>query len=234
MLAVNTSESRKAFCQKIQEAEERIIQEYDNNQMKTPMHLSTGGVENFGQIPISVGVISAMPYAPVVSSYRSHAAFLAKTEDFTHFWQEMYGMGEGHQGSMHLCLPEKDHILSTAVVGTQIPVALGVAYARGPTICFFGDGATECGVFWESMNLASLWNLPVLFVLEDNNLAMDSIKKQRHSFDLGEIGRLFGMNHITIDGHDVETVYAATLDIRERLPTLMVCKTTRYPKHVGI
>ena len=233
-MELNTSESRRLLCKKIQEAEEKIIALYGLDEMKTPMHLSTGGIGNWGQIPISVGVIAAMPKAPVVSSYRSHAAFLAKTQDFKHFWQEMYGYGEGRQGSMHLCLPAKDHLLSTAIVGTQIPVALGIAFSRGPTICFLGDGATEGGVFWESMNLASLWKLPVLFVLEDNGLAMDSPKKDRHSFSLDKIGPLFGINQVVMEKDDVESLHEKTLEIRDKLPTLLICKTTRYPKHVGI
>jgi len=234
MKVLNSSESREWLCQKIQEAEERIIREYAQDEMKTPMHLSTGGHGHLGQIPVAVGVIAAMPDAPVLSSYRSHAAFLAKTQDFEHFWNEMYGHGEGRQGSMHLCLPEKDHLLSTAVVGTQIPVALGVAYARGPTIVFFGDGATETGVFWESMNLVSLWKLPVLLVLEDNGLAMDSTKDQRHAHNLNHIGDLFHINQINVNGRHVEDVYQATMQVKETLPTLMVVQCQRYKKHVGI
>ena len=160
-------------------SEEYIVKHYPENLMRTPMHMS------MGQEFVCVGVCSALEgKADVFASYRSHAAFLAQTHDTDRFFSELYGRtsgtGEGKGGSMHLAAPDQGHILSSGVVATQIPVAVGAAFANrqlgtGRTaVVFFGDGACDAGVFWESVNAASLFRLPVLFVCEDNGYAVDT------------------------------------------------------------
>ena len=95
------------------------------------------------------------------------------------------GTGEGKGGSMHLAAPDKGHMLSSGVVATQIPVAVGAAFANrqlgsGRTaVVFFGDGAADAGVFWESLNAAALYRLPVIFVCEDNGYAVDTPRQAR-------------------------------------------------------
>ena len=160
-------------------SEEYIVKHYPENLMRTPMHMS------MGQEFVPVGVCAALEgKADVFASYRSHAAFLAQTHDTDRFFSELYGRtsgtGEGKGGSMHLAAPDQGHMLSSGVVATQIPVAVGAAFANlqlgtGRTaVAFFGDGAADAGVFWESINSAVLFRLPVMFVCEDNGYAVDT------------------------------------------------------------
>ncbi len=143
-------------------SEEYIVKHYPENQMRTPMHMS------MGQEFVPVGVCAGLDgKADVFASYRSHAAFLAQTHDTDRFFSELYGRtsgtGEGKGGSMHLAAPDQGHMLSSGVVATQIPVAVGAAFANlrlgtGRTaVAFFGDGAADAGVFWESINSAALF-----------------------------------------------------------------------------
>ena len=141
------------------------------------------------------------------ASYRSHAAFLAQTHDTDRFFSELYGRtsgtGEGKGGSMHLAAPDQGHILSSGVVATQIPVAVGAAFAnlqlrhRTHRRGFFGDGAADAGVFWESVNAAALFQLPVMFVCEDNGYAVDTPREARQvASSLAEAVKPFGCRHL--------------------------------------
>ena len=151
----------------IRRVEERIQELYFDDEMKTPMHMSMGGEA------ISVGVCEALGRKnQVFGSYRTHALYLSKTEETDRFFAEMYGKetgtAKGLAGSMHLASPEAGMIMTSAVVATTIPVAVGAALAAvylksGNIIAsFFGDGATDEGVFWESLNFACLKKLPIL------------------------------------------------------------------------
>src|SRR3990167_7920577 len=152
----------------IRQAENAILKYYPENDMTTPMHMS------IGQEAVSVGVCQAMaPQDQVMGSYRSHALFLAKTGDTDQFFAEMYGREtspmDGKAGSMHMSDPESGMLASSAIVSSTIPIILGVAYANKMkknglmAAVFFGDGATDEGVFWESVNVAALKKLPVIF-----------------------------------------------------------------------
>ena len=152
--------------------EEYIIKHYPEDEMRTPMHMS------MGQEFIPVGICQGLEgRGDIFSSYRSHAPFLAQTMDSDRFFGEMYGRvngtAEGKSGSMHLAAPECGHIMASGVVATTIPIAVGAAFANqrrqnGRTaVVFLGDGAVEAGVFLESVNVASLYRLPVFFVCED-------------------------------------------------------------------
>ena len=150
----------------IRACEEAIMSEYNNDGMKTPMHMSMGSEHISSAVCLALG-----DRAQVFSSYRSHAPFLARTEDTDQFFLEMYGCKEsvlgGRGGSMHLCYPEKGFIMSSAIVASQISVACGYAWANKQkkndkiVVVFFGDGATEEGAFWESLNIAGLYKLPM-------------------------------------------------------------------------
>ena len=165
-------------------AEERIRQEYSQDEMKTPVHLG------IGQEAIPVGVCAAVPPGTkFFGTYRNHALFLALTEDTDRLFGELYGKltgtAKGKAGSMHLAAPAEGLLATSAVVGTTIPVAVGVALANqyrqsdGLVVSFFGDGAVEEGVFWESLNFACLKKLRLLFVCEDNGLAIHTPTDQR-------------------------------------------------------
>ncbi len=226
-------------------SEEYIVKHYPENLMRTPMHMS------MGQEFVSVGVCSALEgKADVFASYRSHAAFLAQTHDTDRFFAELYGRtsgtGEGKGGSMHLAAPDRGHLLSSGVVATQIPVAVGAAFAnlRQRTgriaVAFFGDGATDAGVFWESINAASLFRLPVLFVCEDNGFAVDTPIAARRMFDkLTSVVGPFGCDVYENDTGDVESVYllarrAVKVAVRESRPALLNIACCRFLEHVGI
>ena len=229
----------------IRRAEDLIIKHYPEDEMKTPMHMSKG------QEAISVGVCHALgPKNQILATYRSHAAFLAKTEDTDRFFAELYGRqtgtAQGKSGSMHLAFPEKGHLFSSAVVASGLPAALGVAFAnqwKGEgAICsvFFGDGAFDEGVFWESLNVACVMKLPVLFVCEDNGYAVHATKEIRQGYkSIIDILTQFECNVFEENTADVELIYHLTQkgmdSIRQtKRPAFLHLKCCRYLQHIGI
>ena len=230
------------FCRR---SEELIIKYYPENEMRTPMHMS------MGQEAIAVGVCAALgPEAQILTSYRSHASFLAKTRDSDIFFGELFGKisgtAAGKGGSMHLVHQEKGFLGSSGIVGSGIPVALGAAFAnrrlkkeRNVGV-FFGDGALDEGVFWESLNVACLMKIPVLFVCEDNGLAVHTSTKKRRGFlSPGSIIREFNCIVIERDTTDVEQIYNVTSEVVERMkredrPAFLSLKCYRYLEHVGV
>lgn len=226
------------------QSEERIRQEYFKDEMKTPVHLGVGGEA------IPVGVCHCLlPGTKTFGTYRNHAQYLALTEDTDGFFMELYGkmMGssKGKAGSMHLSAPELGMVATSAVVGTTIPVAVGAALANAYrrstdlVVTFFGDGALEEGVFWESMNFASLRRLRVLFICEDNDLAIHSPRSDRHGFrSIEEVLRGFHCYVGGGDGCDMEQVIVQTrrvLDLMaiEPKPSFLRFRYFRFLEHVG-
>ncbi|MBI2068957.1 MAG: thiamine pyrophosphate-dependent dehydrogenase E1 component subunit alpha, partial [Candidatus Yanofskybacteria bacterium] len=229
----------------IREAEAEIQREYTKDEMKTPMHMSLGGEA------VAAGICQALPAdSHGYGTYRSHALYLAWTEETDKFFAELYGKASGtaggKAGSMHLASPEHGLMAASAVVGTTIPLAIGDAFAAKYnsldriTVSFFGDGATDEGVFWESLNAACLWQLPILFVCEDNDLAIHISKKRRRGFDsLTNIVRNFKCGVFEDVGNDVEKIFylacAAINSIRrERRPSLLYLPYFRVLEHVGV
>ena len=240
-LPIRLSLYRKMYLSR--KAEERIQIEDKHDEMKTPMHMS------MGEEAITAGVLAALgKRAQVFSTYRSHAIYLAATEDLNGFFAELYGKttgpGGGKQGSMHLADPDQGVIFSSAVVATNISPALGAAFTNRHldnnkvAVTFFGDGAVDEGVFWESINLALLWKLPVLFVYEDNGLAIHTPASSRHSYkDLTGIIKKFGYRTSKYEGTDAEKIYQLTTSAIQDLksgPFFMSLKYYRHLEHVGI
>jgi len=229
----------------IRTSEEKIIEHYFEDEMKTPMHMSMGSEA------ISVGVCQALTKQDqVFGTYRSHALFLAKTEDTDDFFAEMYGKKtsslRGKGGSMHLCSPDYGFMGTSAIVGSAIPVALGCAYANkraknGKVVAvFFGDGAVEEGVFWESLNAACLMKLPIIFVCEDNGLAVHTSKAQRQGYD-SIIDVVSNFNCIVCEEKttDAEIIYKSISKIveqmrMEQMPCFVRLEYFRYLEHVGV
>ena len=226
-------------------SEEYIIKYYPEDEMKTPMHMSMGEEAN------AVGVIHALKADDqVVCSYRSHAIFLAKTRDTDKFFGELYGKvtgtAEGKSGSMHLADPEKGHICSTAIVGSGISVAVGIGFANlmkknGNISCaFFGDGAMDEGTFWESINLACLKELPVLFICEDNGFAVHTCCATRQGYEsIDKILAGFNCDLFFTDSTDVEVIYQLAQKAIDSIktknrPAFLRIKCYRYLEHVGI
>lgn len=234
---------RKLFL--VRKAEENIIKHYPENEMKCPMHMS------MGQEAISVGVCHALKQKDqVFATYRSHAAFLAKTGDTDMFFGELYGRttgtAQGKDGSMHLAAPDNGYMGSSGVVGTCIPPAVGAAFANkylqnSQVACvFFGDGALDEGVFWESLNVACVMKLPVLFVLEDNGYAVNTPIHVRQAFkDIVDVASRFECNAWKENTTDVEVIYRLALSAIGSIkwaekPSLLHFKCYRYLEHVGI
>ncbi len=228
----------------VRRAEETIRAEYGKDEMKTPVHLG------IGQEAIPVGVCHALPRgSKTFGTYRNHALYLAVTDDTDGFFAELYGKatgpGKGKAGSMHLSAPDRGLIATSAVVATTIPMAVGAAlanaYRRSDDVVavFFGDGAVEEGVFWESLNFAALRRLRVLFVCEDNGLAIHTPTSARQGFaSIPEAVQGFGCHVISGDGSDVTGVVAAARQLLHRMaeepkPGLLHLTYFRVLEHVG-
>ena len=171
---------------RIRRVEEEIARVYPTDKIKSPVHLS------IGQEAVAVAVCEALlPEDVIFISYRSHAGYLAKGGDLKAMIAELYGKATGSNkgkgGSMHLADLAHGVMGASAVVGTTIPHAVGYAYAqkvrRTGSICatFFGDGATDEGVFHESLNFAALKQLPMLFICENNGYAIHTHQRLRQA-----------------------------------------------------
>lgn len=228
----------------IRAVESYIIKHYHEDEMKTPMHMS------YGQEHIPVGILAAVgDRAQTFCSYRSHATYLARTDDVEGFFLEMYGRSSGpnrgRAGSMHITNSALGHYLSSGIVAEQIPIAVGAAFAAKYNntdkipVVFFGDGATNEGVFWESINLACLMRLPIIFVCEDNGYAVHTSKRQRNGYDwLDRIISGFDLRVISSSSTDVDYLKQAGLEALQNaeqdIPTFIHWQCYRYLEHVGI
>lgn len=228
----------------IRRTEETIGEIYPSDKIKSPVHLS------IGQEAISVGVCDALEPDDVISAtYRGHAAYLAKGGNLNAMMAELYGkrtgVAGGKAGSMHLIDMTHNILGQSAVVGTTIPIAVGYALAlkregKGRAVaCFFGDGATEEGVFTESVNFAALHKLPVLFVCENNCYAIHSPLSNRWATErLCERVETYGVTAGRIEDGDIfairENAAEALTAIRDDGgPRFMECMTYRWREHVG-
>jgi TPP-dependent pyruvate/acetoin dehydrogenase alpha subunit len=230
---------------RVRRVEEEIARVYPSDRIKSPVHLS------IGQEGVSVGVCAVLrPEDLVFGTYRCHAYYLAKGGDLKAMIAELYGKAtgcaKGKGGSMHLIDVKHGVMGASAVVGTTIANAVGYAYAlklrrqNSIVISFFGDGATEEGVFHESMNFASLKSLPIIFICENNLYAIHThLSRRRKSANLCERARAYGMAAEQIGGNDVlailDKVGCAVNAIRSggNGPYFFECMTYRFREHVG-
>jgi acetoin:2,6-dichlorophenolindophenol oxidoreductase subunit alpha len=243
MNELNLTLYKKLFL--IRKSEDEICARYMQDEMKTPMHMSMGGEA------ISSGVCHALSKEDqVLGTYRTHALYLAKTGETDQFFAEMYGrktgMVNGKGGSMHLIAPDCGLISTSAIVATGIPVGVGAAFANKTkkngkiTAVFFGDGAIDEGVFWESVNVASLMRLPIIFVCEDNGLAVHTPENKRHGYaSIAEIIKKFDCKVETETSTDVEVIYnlakkAIQSIQKNQKPVFLHLKYYRYLEHVGV
>lgn len=167
--------------------EEAVRREYPKDQIRTPVHLCNGTEA------IAAGTLRTLPAgSSVYGTYRNHGLYVIQTGDIDGFFAEMFGKGtgvaKGKSGSMHLANPERGLMFTSAVVATTIPLAAGTALARqyrgedALTAVYFGDGAMEEGAFWETLNFACLKKLRLLFICEDNQLAIHTHARDRQGF----------------------------------------------------
>ena len=228
----------------IRQAEERIAEIYPSDKIKSPVHLS------IGQEAVAVGVCQALSPDDIVSgTYRGHATYLARDGNLRRMFAELYGKdtggARGKGGSMHLVDMERGVLGTSAVVGTTVPVAVGYALAQKArntgrvAAAFFGDGATEEGVFYESLNFAALRRLPVLFIAENNFLAIhEPITKRQATDRLTERVATFGMPAAQVTSGDVFDIYDCCCEMLAHVragkgPAFVECHTYRWREHVG-
>ena len=229
---------------RIRRVEEEIARAYPTDKIKSPVHLS------IGQEAVSVGICDALePRDVVFGTYRGHALYLAKGGDMKAMVAELYGKATGctggKGGSMHLIDPDRGVMGMSAVVGTTIANAVGYAYAQryrrsGSIVAsFFGDGATEEGVFAESLNFAALKGLPILFVCENNGYAIHTSQVRRQGLpDIAGRARAFGIPSETLDGNDLVALVERAREIMKEIregggPRFLEVKTYRWREHVG-
>ena len=224
--------------------EERISENYHEQEMRCPVHLS------IGQEAAAVGVCNALEKEDfAVSTHRSHAHFLAKGGDLKAMLSELYGKktgcAEGKGGSMHLVDPAIG-FYAVPIVGSTIPIGAGIALGLKMQnksqvgVAFFGDAATEEGVFTESLNYAALGNLPVIFVCENNLYSVYSplSVRQAPGRDLIKIAESHGVEAFKSDGNNVTSIYDITKKAVEKArdgygPTLLELETYRTLEHCG-
>jgi TPP-dependent pyruvate/acetoin dehydrogenase alpha subunit len=236
-----------AAVYRIRRAEEEIMRIYPSDKIRSPVHLS------IGQEAVSVGVCETLqPNDVVFGTYRGHALYLAKGGSMRGLFAELYGKhngcARGKGGSMHLVDVSSGMMGTSAVVGTTISNAVGYAYAiklkREPrvVVSFFGDGGTEEGAFWESINFASLKKLPILFVCENNRYAIHAPQHTRQPND-DLVGRVksFGLKAQRVEDSlmaVLEHATAAVSSLRspqssQITPVFLECMTYRWREHVG-
>lgn len=201
-----------------------------------------------GQEAVAAGACAALEKDDVIiSNHRSHGHLLAKGADPKPVMAEIFGKktgcNKGKSGTLHIAVPEVNALCTTTVVGGGIPIAVGTAFAQQykksnqVTLCFFGNGAADEGSFHESLNMAALWNLPVIFVCE-NNVYSGAQRMEHHTKvkDIASRAVGYAMQGVVVDGNDAVAVYDATVRARERClagegPTLIECKTYRWRGH---
>lgn len=230
---------------RIRSVEEAIASRYSEQEMRCPVHLS------IGQEAAAVGVCAALnPGDYALSTHRGHAHYLSKGGDLKAMLAEIYGRAPGcaggRGGSMHLIDLSVNMLGCTPIVGGSLPVAVGVAFntwlaeATDVTICFFGEAATEEGVFFESVNFAALKKLPIVFACENNGFSVYSPMSVRQpaARDRLAMTRHNGLKSGHADGNDVEAVYAlareAVADARGGGgPWYLEFETYRWREHCG-
>ena len=230
---------------RIRRLEEEVERIYPSDKIKSPVHLS------IGQEAVAVGVCEALgPDDIVFGTYRGHALYLASGGEMRPMMAELYGkvtgVARGKGGSMHLISPDSGMMGASAIVSTTVPHAVGYALAAQikrldtVVVSFFGEGAADEGVVWESINFAALKNLPIIFVCENNGYAIHSSYNFRNPNDnLCERAAAFGLVTERIENNNTEDLYEKTSTVVERLrtgeagPAFLEVMTYRWSRHVG-
>ncbi|MBN2001420.1 pyruvate dehydrogenase (acetyl-transferring) E1 component subunit alpha [candidate division KSB1 bacterium] len=226
----------------IRRFEERAAQMYGMQKITGFCHLY------IGQEAVGVGAIAALrPDDYFISAYRDHGHILAKGTDPKPVMAELFGkatgISKGKGGSMHLFDVEKGYMGGHGIVAGQIPLATGMGFAikykkeDKVVVCSFGEGAVHQGSFHESLNLAKLWKLPVIYLIENNRYGMGTpLERASAIWDLSQKAESYDMARATVDGMDVLKVYDVVAEAADRArkngePTLIEARTYRFRGH---
>jgi pyruvate dehydrogenase E1 component alpha subunit len=226
----------------IRRFEERSLQAYNQGKIGGFLHLY------IGQEAVAAGVVSLMEENDhIITAYRDHGHALAVGMSMNECMAEMYGKhtgcSKGKGGSMHFFAPEKNYWGGHGIVAGQTPLGAGLAFAlkykglKGCCVCFLGDGAVNQGSFMETLNLVSLWGIPVVFVIENNGYSMGtSLARSSAEENLAHRADGFDIEWDVCEGHDVFEVReyanrAMTRAREEMKPFLLEIRTYRYRGH---
>lgn len=226
----------------IRRFEEKAAEMYTKTYIRGFLHLY------IGEEAVAVGISQALSEQDkVLATYREHGHAIARNVSIDKIMAEMYGKQEGcsggRGGSMHLFDASKNFYGGNAIVASHLPVAVGMALAAKKQkqshiiCCFFGEGAMAEGEFHEAMNLAALWQVPVLFVCENNLYAMGTAIKYTHaSTELDKKGLAYGITTASVDGMDIlkvrDAANIAVAEIRTTgKPYFIICNTYRFRAH---
>ncbi len=226
----------------IRRFEEKCVELYSNEKIRGFLHLY------IGEEAIAVGVMHALtPEDSVLATYREHGQALARGISAKSILAEMYGKMEGcsrgRGGSMHLFDTATRFYGGSAIVGGGLPLAVGMALADKMmkrdrvTVCLFGDGAVAEGEFHESLNLAALWQLPVLFICENNRYGMGTaLELSESQTNIAQKAAAYEMNSRQVDGMSVTDVAEATEEAVAEIragkgPVFLECLTYRFRAH---
>ena len=226
----------------IRRFEERSLRAYQQGKIGGFLHLY------IGQEAVAVGSVSVLGKDDhVITAYRDHGHAIAVGMNMDECMAELFGKktgcSKGKGGSMHFFAPDKNFWGGHGIVGGQTPLGLGFAYAlknfnkQGSCLCFMGDGATNQGPFYESLNLAALWELPVIYVIENNGYSMGTAEGRHSAGDpLARRGESFDISWKVAHGHDIYEVRSVVQEAVERAhqeckPTVLEIITYRYRGH---
>jgi pyruvate dehydrogenase E1 component alpha subunit len=226
----------------IRRFEEKAIELFEHNILRGNIHPC------IGQEAVSVGICSNLRREDfMVNTHRGHGNCIAKGADLKRMMAELLGKSTGYckgkGGSMHIADFEGGNLGANGIVGGGLPIAVGAGISiqnRGTdqvVACFFGDGASNQGTFHESLNLAALWRLPVVFVCENNLYALSTPVREAISVPhISDRAMAYGIPGFNIDGNDVIEVYSKMKETVERAkagggPTLLDCITYRFFGH---
>jgi pyruvate dehydrogenase E1 component alpha subunit len=227
---------------RIRKFEDAVVKRYEAGEIPGFCHTYQG------EEPIAAGACAALKEGDAVfSTHRGHGHAVAKGVPVKELMAELYGRSggtnQGRGGSMHIYKKAVGFMGTNGMVGGGIGLAVGAAfemkYNNKPNVSltFFGDGASNMGIFYESLNLASVKKLPVIFLCENNKYAtVTPLRKVAANTQIASRGLAFKMNSICIDGNDVTDVYEAVAEAREKAvagegPTLIEARTYRYYGH---
>jgi acetoin:2,6-dichlorophenolindophenol oxidoreductase subunit alpha len=213
--------------------EERVSQLKIKGLIEGPVHTC------IGQEAVSTGVCMALSKEDIIiGNHRSHGYLIAKGTDIRLLMSQVL---KGDGASMHVNDAFVGAICSTAIVGSGLPLACGVAFASkmkkedNVTCVFFGDGAVNEGVFYESINLSSLWGLPVLFIIENNGVAVTTpLSHVSPTENLISRTTPFNIYRQQVNGQDIDEVFNATkraIAVIKNQPAIIECKTMRFKEH---